>query len=130
MCMVESCLNKLEKNSMTLVRWRICFLALFVAFSTGCKIGIVVPEEGLVETISEVYRCNPGASCQIDLPANLGQHSVAWDHVYPEDEGSTHGIGQLSLSADGNELTGGENWEYSERGYSCEGYDEITLTRL
>jgi hypothetical protein len=66
------------------------------------------------------------------ISATLDGRVVTWSQTYDEfpDPGTTDANGRLTVSVDGNRMTGRETWTFSEPGYSCTGYDEITADRV
>ena len=66
------------------------------------------------------------------ISATLNDGVVTWSQTYDEfpDPGTTVADGRLTVSADGNRMTGRESWTFSEPGFTCAGYDEITADRI
>lgn len=103
--------------------WRV----VVTEFGEDCGDGITV-EPAFTTRLQQT-----GSSLRFaGIRATLRGRVVTWSHTYDEapDPGSTVANGRLTLSPNGNRLTGRETWTFSEPGFTCEGYDQITADRI
>tara|TARA_R110001599_G_scaffold353231_1_gene591113 strand:+ start:197624 stop:198376 length:753 start_codon:yes stop_codon:yes gene_type:complete len=47
--------------------YRFMIVAVAILFLTSCKLHIIVPQGGSVDTVSGAYNCNTGETCDIDV---------------------------------------------------------------
>lgn len=90
-------------------------------------------DEGITNLTQNVPVVQTGDSVNFAngyIVGTLSGNVITFTRTTPEPPGTTTGSGSLTVSADGRQMTGVDNWVYREPGFTCSGTDTYTLSKL
>jgi hypothetical protein len=90
---------------------------------------VEIAQNGNAVTATSNWNSLPGSGPH-EFGGTLSGNQLVIDGSYPEGAGTTLALYQLTVSQDGNSMTGTETWTYFDDGGTCsDSMSEVTATR-